>query len=153
MGAKKTVKRPDISTDKIVEMYLSGLTATQIALSFDVQKSSIRRRLLKRGVLLRKNSDYKGEQRTWTWKGEQTDLERKRFSRQHQAWSRAVRQRDNFTCRDCGKSQVRLHAHHLVDLKECLNDVLAFDVNNGITLCVPCHGKRHAGQRNGKLTP
>ena len=55
-------------------------------------------------------------------------------------WSAAVRLRDNFKCVKCGL-QRHVLAHHIKP-KEQFPD-LAFDVNNGVTLCRKCHHKIH----------
>jgi 5-methylcytosine-specific restriction endonuclease McrA len=51
-------------------------------------------------------------------------------------WKNAVLERDNFTCQQCGKTE-SLHCHHIIPWKE--REDLRFDVNNGKTLCQPCH--------------
>lgn len=54
-------------------------------------------------------------------------------------WSRQVRLRDNYTCQKCGGEG--LFAHHIKPKKSYPE--LAFDLNNGITLCNVCHGIEH----------
>lgn len=64
-------------------------------------------------------------------------------------WRKAVYERDNYTCQECG-SKRGLNAHHV---KQWVSyPALRFDVNNGITLCEECHAKRHPhiGFINGK---
>jgi hypothetical protein len=54
-------------------------------------------------------------------------------------WAKAVKQRDNNICQNCGK-QVKggdSNAHHIKDKKEYSE--LRYNVNNGITLCDRCH--------------
>ena len=51
-----------------------------------------------------------------------------------------VYKRDNYTCQDCGEKG-NIHAHHIEKRSE--SPELAFDVNNGVTLCPECHAKRH----------
>lgn len=147
MEAHSTAKRPDIDSKPMIELYNQGLSATQIANRLGLCKSSVSRRLKKLGIKLRKSSEYTGQNRYWRWNGKHTDLERKRYSRFHQLWSRAVRERDGYECQDCHAKNIRLHVHHLVSLKECLYSSLAFDISNGITLCVKCHWKRHTDKR------
>ena len=52
-------------------------------------------------------------------------------------WRTAVFERDNYTCRSCGKKGGRLEAHHIKAYKTYpeLRHVLA----NGLTLCKKCH--------------
>lgn len=67
---------------------------------------------------------------------------RTRHGTAYQEWRLAVYQRDDFTCRDCGKRSKRLNAHHIEDWDSA--PTLRFDLANGVTLCVICHGKRHS---------
>ena len=54
-------------------------------------------------------------------------------------WRRDVFQRDNYTCRFCGKVGGKLNADHIKPFS--LFPELRFDINNGRTLCVVCHRK------------
>lgn len=51
-------------------------------------------------------------------------------------WSREVRGRDSYTCKNCG-SKIKSQAHHLISKLTFIN--LAYNINIGITLCRPCH--------------
>lgn len=139
----KYAKRPDIDTQQLIKLYEQGLSATQIAEKVGLFKSSVSRRLKKVGIKLRLSSDYSADKRYWLWKGQDylDPLTRKRNQRKHRKWSLAVRERDNYRCTNCGATRVPLEAHHIISLKECLNSELAFEVSNGITLCIPCHRK------------
>jgi len=53
-------------------------------------------------------------------------------------WAMEVKKRDGLKCQHCG-SQNNLHAHHIVKWK--LDEKLRFDLDNGITLCCPCHAR------------
>jgi len=68
-------------------------------------------------------------------------------------WRKAVFERDNYTCRECGKKSGELQAHHIIsfssivqkyklktveDLRKCKE---LWDVKNGLTLCLECHKK------------
>ena len=75
--------------------------------------------------------------------------------------------RDNFTCQECGVRSgngkaVYLEAHHCrISFSEIMNKykittieeaVLCpelWDINNGLTLCVPCHDKTKKGRPHG----
>lgn len=59
-------------------------------------------------------------------------------------WRKAVKERDNFTCQDCGatKSSKMLAVHHIKPF--ALYPELAHEVSNGLTLCYECHEKRHS---------
>ena len=60
-------------------------------------------------------------------------------------WSEQVRQRDDFTCQECGFRDVGhgTVAHH-VDRHEYLDR--RYDVDNGKTLCRPHHSTEHNAQ-------
>jgi hypothetical protein len=72
-----------------------------------------------------------------------TDEERefKRVSVRYSQWRKDVFARDEFCCVTCGISGVYLQAHHLDGFHWCVDK--RYDVNNGATLCVPCHDKFH----------
>lgn len=52
-------------------------------------------------------------------------------------WREAVRERDNFTCRRCGKYDPYIHAHHVATRSR--RPDLKHDVDNGICLDGTCH--------------
>ena len=57
-------------------------------------------------------------------------------------WRLAVFIRDLFICQDCGEDKKdKLRAHHLKSRQEYPE--LIFVVDNGITLCIRCHAKKH----------
>jgi len=74
----------------------------------------------------------------WNWRGGvSTERHLAMNSFEYKAWRTAVFERDDFTCQDCGERGVTLHADHLkrwADFPE-----LRYDVDNGRTLCIPCH--------------
>lgn len=74
------------------------------------------------------------------WRGFTTPKNRKaRASREYKEWRAAVFARDNHTCQFCGMRGVKLHADHTKPFAIFLD--LRYDVDNGRTLCVPCHKK------------
>jgi hypothetical protein len=57
-------------------------------------------------------------------------------------WRNAVFARDGYRCRDCGDARGgNLRAHHEKPMGDFPD--LAYDVDNGVTLCHPCHELRH----------
>ena len=139
------LKKPSIKTEELIDLYKSGLSTTQIGKKVGMFKSAVGLRLKKAGVQLRTSANYEKEKRYWLWKGESylDPISRKRNQLRHRKWSKAVRDRDNNTCQDCGEKKRRMHAHHLVSIRVCINSSLEFDIENGITLCPKCHKKRH----------
>lgn len=54
------------------------------------------------------------------------------------AWRKAVYERDDYTCRMCGKRGGKMHPHHIKKFSTHPN--LRYEVSNGVTLCAsPCH--------------
>ena len=56
-------------------------------------------------------------------------------------WGKEVKKRDNHTCVYCHISGVKMNAHHILSCAK--HPELASLLNNGITLCVPCHKEEH----------
>lgn len=58
---------------------------------------------------------------------------------QYSQWRKAIFERDNYTCQQCGKCGGRLNAHHIKEWKNFPE--LRYALENGITLCATCHKK------------
>lgn len=72
------------------------------------------------------------------WKGGVTPINKKiRSSSELKRWRKEVFYRDDFTCQMCGDRGVTLNADHIKPFS--LFPELRFDLDNGRTLCVPCH--------------
>lgn len=77
------------------------------------------------------------------WKGGTSQInDLIRHSLEYRIWRRAVFQRDNYTCTNCGAKSgqgktVKLNADHIKPFAYFPD--LRFDINNGRTLCVQCH--------------
>ena|ERR1035437_2433899 len=78
----------------------------------------------------------------WHWKGGITG-ERNSFMSQktYKDWRINVFERDEYTCRKCGKLGRKLRAHHIQSFAD--NPDFRLDLYNGITLCETCHRKFH----------
>jgi hypothetical protein len=72
-----------------------------------------------------------------------------RWSLQMDLWRRAVFARDKFCCVACGINNQSLQADHIKSFS--LFPRLRFDVDNGRTLCKPCHRKFGVKVRGGKI--
>lgn len=74
------------------------------------------------------------------WNGGVTPINHKiRNSLEYKNWRREVFERDNYTCLNCNVRGGVLNADHIKPFTKYPE--LRFDVNNGRTLCVPCHRK------------
>lgn len=109
-----------------------------------VERSAAKRRGVKR-------LDCTGE-KNFLWKGGITKLSASvRTCMEYRQWKSDVFTRDDFTCQKCGERGVYLHAHHIRSFATIMteNDIKSkeqallceelWNINNGQTLCVPCH--------------
>jgi len=72
------------------------------------------------------------------WKGGVCPINAKiRSSFEYKAWRTRVFQRDDYTCRICGIRGGKLHADHILPFARYPE--LRLELDNGRTLCVPCH--------------
>lgn len=80
------------------------------------------------------------------WRGGCSDKERRNSA--YKSWRIKVFNRDGFICQrcgyynGCGEKRRDLHAHHIVRWIDSIE--LRYEVENGMTLCVPCHIKEHS---------
>lgn len=105
----------------------------------EVTRRGIKRRYeegVKMGFQLR-NYISLGERNT-NWRGGITPINEKiRKSAEYKKWRVSVFERDAYTCVLCGCNSGDKHADHIKPF--ALFPDLRFDVDNGRTLCVPCH--------------
>jgi hypothetical protein len=86
---------------------------------------------------LKMSADRKGD-KWYTWKGgltKQNLLIRNQV--EYKLWREAVFKRDRWTCVWCGVKGGKLNADHIKPF--CNYPELRFALDNGRTLCVPCH--------------
>ena len=60
-----------------------------------------------------------------------------RKTKQYRDWRKAVFERDDFTCQECGERGGELNADHIKPFAYHLE--LRYELTNGRTLCVDCH--------------
>jgi len=84
-----------------------------------------------------RGNKQKGE-KSHFWKGGITPINKKiRMSLRYKLWRETIFERDNYTCVLCGIRGGCLNADHIKPFS--LYPDLRFDLNNGRTLCKPCH--------------
>ena len=91
------------------------------------------------------DSDYRksrsGENNP-AWKGGITPENKlQRTSAKAEEWRKSVYTRDDYTCIKCGQRGGDKHAHHILSFSGYPEE--RFAVDNGITVCLPCHGELH----------
>lgn len=83
--------------------------------------------------------------------GDMFNLSSRGYGHALASWSRAVKERDSLTCGICSIDDInsKMRSHHL--LYKNTHPLLSLNVNNGITLCIPCHNELHYGKSGGDV--
>jgi len=147
---------------EMARMYESGMTTTAISEVVGLSPSRISQKLRAYGVTMRPSGQNLGKkmppsagekisafrrgnftgERNPNWRGGKGPKDQKeRCSYKSKEWSKAVRERDKHACTQCGVTGVKLHAHHIKPWKH--HPELRYDVENGLTVCQPCHQELH----------
>lgn len=92
----------------------------------------------------RKMSEAQKGEKSHLWKGgiskiTKTERMLAMETLEYQLWREKVFKRDDYTCVECLKRGVKLHADHIIPWSKSVK--LRYDIDNGRTLCVPCHRK------------
>lgn len=86
----------------------------------------------------------------WNYDKSIEERENGRNSLEYSQFVKSVFIRDNYKCQCCGKSNIKIEAHHLNGYNWFING--RTDVNNGITLCKNCHENFHVIYGRGDNT-
>lgn len=124
------------------EYVVKGRSVAEIAAAVGATEGAITYAMDRHGIERRNASDaHLGRQAgalNPAWKGGVADWD---YSSDWKVIARKIRDRDEWTCQDCGEQRqrwgVHLHVHHIDENK--LNN----DPENLISLCAKCHRQRH----------
>jgi hypothetical protein len=98
-----------------------------------------------------KKMPYRSGKNHWNWRGGNSKgYKTGYYSFEYKEWRKAVFERDEYTCKECGVSGVYVTAHHIKSFAQYPE--LRFDLKNGVTLCEECHSKtdNYKGRVNKK---
>lgn len=134
LGKKLDIQHRDKIRQTLIGRPVSDATKQKISKA-NTGRPKTKETLLKMSLAMRgKNSGPESH----LWKGGITPINEKiRKSPEYKLWRKAVFERDNYTCTTCMVRGVTIHADHIKPF--CLFPELRFSVENGRTLCVPCH--------------
>lgn len=77
-------------------------------------------------------------EKNWMWRGgRQSYWEKIKKSPEYKLWRKSVFERDKYTCVHCGTTNTYIEADHIKP--KSTYPELMYDINNGRTLCKPCH--------------
>ncbi len=79
------------------------------------------------------------------WKAERKTLPYERSTAEYHNWRINCLNRDNWQCTECNTSK-HLNVHHIKTYKD--HKELRLAIDNGVTLCQPCHIQEHRRMRN-----
>jgi len=80
------------------------------------------------------------------WRGGSSFIGQKfRMSKMALEWKKGIFLKDDYVCVRCLNRGGKLHAHHIVPFSLCLDEE-KFTLDNGATLCVPCHRYIHSNE-------
>lgn len=95
--------------------------------------------------LIKASKPYQSGKNHPNWKGGITPILKKlRCVRKYKLWREAVFKRDNYTCRKCFIRGGKINADHIIPFAKLVyekNWKLLWNIDNGRTLCKPCHGE------------
>lgn len=95
-------------------------------------------------ITAKKVGDSRKGELNHTWKGGVSLKKNIRYNSQYRKWRKCVLDRDSHTCTKCGINKEKgynsyMTAHHIKEFGKFPE--LRYDLDNGTTLCVPCHSK------------
>lgn len=150
---KEKIRNSKIGKKQSLESNLKRSIALKGRIFSEEHKKKIGEANKKRIITEESRNKVSGE-KCHFWKGGITPINTKiRMSLEYRKWRKAVFERDNYTCVFCkarnekGK-KVILNADHIKSF--ALFPLLRFSIENGRTLCLPCHKTTDTFGRNIK---
>ena len=115
-----------------------------------IAKRSIKLRGKKRTEATRRRmSEAQKGNKGNNWKGGLEPINKRiHHSIDYKIWRQMVFERDDYTCRKCRKRGSCLHPHHIKGFAHYPQ--LRFKLDNGATLCDPCHREFHSKFGEGR---
>lgn len=136
-----------LNSDEVVSLYLTMYESGQtVADKFGVSRQVIDR-ILKENSIPKKPMDEtcnRKKENHHLWRHDLTEEERekRRDLAKHEVWREEVYKRDLYACQKCADDRGgNLNAHHIIPHSK--DKSVAWDIENGITLCKPCHIEFH----------
>lgn len=120
----------------------------KISIANSGKKNAMYGRKVSYEIRLKHSEAQKGEKGS-NWQGGKTkESYIIRHGLEYKLWREAVYKRDNYTCVWCGERGGRLNADHIKPF--ATYPELRFAIDNGRTLCVPCHKTTDTYRGKGK---
>lgn len=153
----KRAKRKLLDPKEIIRLYIEDkMSCDEIGKIYNMSRHPIADLLKSYGVYRKNQSGpIKGKfngKRNPNWKGGITKYISYQnkiigFKYKLQIWAAKIFERDNIKCAICGKTKLKMQAHHIIPVREIDNENLLFDINNGICLCSDCHKSIHMREK------
>ena len=135
---KKGVQKASLETRKKLSLAHKGNKHALGSRHTDEWKRNKSEQLKKQWKDGLRTVDHLSGENHWNWKGGITPINKKiRLSKKYSLWRTKVFERDDYTCVLCGIRGCYLEVDHLKPFSLYPN--LRFDMDNGRTLCLPCH--------------
>lgn len=140
--------RIEVNPDLVAKLYAVKYASAQtVGERLGVSAPVIRRVMRENGIARKpmgEARDFWGPSSP-NWNSDLSDEEResRRDNAAQKRWREQIYARDAYTCQKCGDANGgNLNAHHIVP--HCADRAMAWDLSNGITLCVACHRHFHS---------
>ena len=143
----KAKNRIDLDPERVAALYSKpGASRRSVAALVGASSQVVGRVLAEAGVPAKPTEPgrYAGSKNP-NWRPDLTAAERaaRRDMHKQARWRAKVYERDGYTCQCCGDARGgNLHAHHILD--HATNPGDRWGVENGTTLCAPCHRAFHS---------